>query len=125
MQQSCAILPLLTERNAEQQSLSTQEDAQYQRPGSRTSSGDLEAGPSGTYNGANPFAAAMAREDLHNLKPILEDDGRLSMDVRRSSHALEAENVSACKMHILAICRYCACQPMPARGISLWLHAHV
>ena len=56
------------------------------------SSGDLEAGPSGTYSGGNPFAAAMAREDLHNLKPILEDDGRPSIDVRRSSHMLEGAN---------------------------------
>jgi hypothetical protein len=62
------------------------------RVNSRQSSGDLEAGPSGTYDGGNPFAAAMGREDLRNLKPILEDDGRPSLDVRRSSHMLEGAN---------------------------------
>ena len=61
--------------------------------GSRASSGDLEAGPSGAYSGTNPFAAAMAREDLRS-QPILEDDGRPSIDTRRSSHAAEAEEVS-------------------------------
>ena len=34
----------------------------------------------------------MAREDLRNLKPIPEDDGRPSLDVRRSSHMLEGAN---------------------------------
>lgn len=61
--------------------------------GSRASSGDLEAWASGAYSGANPFAAAMAREDLRS-QPILEDDGRPSIDTRRSSHATEAEEVS-------------------------------
>ncbi|KAK9918918.1 hypothetical protein WJX75_008024 [Coccomyxa subellipsoidea] len=68
------------------------EDVHLYRVNSRQSSGDLEAGPSGTYDGGNPFAAAMGREDLRNLKPILEDDGRPSLDVRRSSHMLEGAN---------------------------------
>lgn len=60
--------------------------------GSRASSGDLEAWPSGVYSGANPFAAAVAREDLRS-QPILEDDGRPSIDMHSSSHAGGAEEV--------------------------------
>ncbi|BDA48956.1 probable solute carrier family 35 member F6 at N-terminal half [Coccomyxa sp. Obi] len=66
--------------------------------GSRASSGDLEAWPSGANSGANPFAAAMAREDLRS-QPILEDDGRPSIDTRRSSHAGEAEEDPSRRRH--------------------------